>query len=60
MTPLRELMRIFWRYLREACGENDYQRHLDRTRALGLEPMTAEAFFVARLQRRYSRPNRCC
>jgi len=56
------LLRCFWRGLREWCGDAAYESYL---RAKGrhsgccrtLEP--AE-FYLEQLNRRYSRPNRCC
>ncbi len=60
MTQFRELMRIFWRYLREACGEYDYARYRRRELWRGGLPMTPEAFYISRLRHKYSRPNRCC
>jgi uncharacterized short protein YbdD (DUF466 family) len=55
-------LRRFWRGLREWCGDSAYERYLrsgaaksDSHRAL-----TAEQFYVEQLNRRYSRPNRCC
>ncbi len=60
MAQLQNVLRILWRYLREACGEDDYARYQARARALGIEPLTPEAFYLAHLHHKYSRPNRCC
>jgi uncharacterized short protein YbdD (DUF466 family) len=52
----------FWRGLREWCGDASYERYL---RAKGRQSaeqrtLTPEEFYVERINRRYSRPNRCC
>jgi len=54
--------RRFWRGLREWCGDAAYERYLRSaaTRAETCQKLTAEEFYVEQLNRRYSRPNRCC
>ena len=55
-------LRHFWRGLREWCGDAAYARYLcakgrqDADRAT----LSAEEFYVEQINRRYSRPNRCC
>jgi uncharacterized short protein YbdD (DUF466 family) len=55
-------LRRFWRGLREWCGDAAYERYLaakgrqDEDR----RTLTAEEFYVEQMNRRYSRPNRCC
>jgi len=69
-TPERQALRItsrylrrFWRGLREWCGDAAYERYL-RSAARKADAsccaLTAEQFYVEQLERRYSRPNRCC
>jgi uncharacterized short protein YbdD (DUF466 family) len=55
-------LRRFWRGLREWCGDSAYEHYLRSTSAKssGSRPLTAEEFYVERLDRHYSRPNRCC
>jgi len=55
-------LRQFWRGVREWCGDAAYERYL---RAKGRSDcdqraLTAEEFYVEQVNRRYSRPNRCC
>jgi len=55
-------VRRFWRGLREWCGDAAYERYL---RAKGRQDaecrtLSAEEFYVEQLNRRYSRPSRCC
>ena len=60
---IRPFLRLFWRGLREWCGDAAYERYL-RSRATrqgtAVRALTAEEFYVEQLTRRYSRPNRCC
>lgn len=54
--------RRFWCGLREWCGDAAYERYL---RASGRQDggrgaLSAEEFYVEQINRRYSRPNRCC
>jgi uncharacterized short protein YbdD (DUF466 family) len=60
-TTLR-ILRRFWRGLREWCGDSAYERYLRSTNAKSdaSQALTAEEFYVEQLNRRYSRPNRCC
>ncbi len=60
MAQLQIVIRTFWELLREACGENDYDRYRARALAAGGEPMTPQVFYLWRNERKYSRPNRCC
>jgi uncharacterized short protein YbdD (DUF466 family) len=58
----KHALRQFWRGLREWCGDAAYERYL---RAKGRpdaerRTLTAEEFYVEQINRRYSRPNRCC
>lgn len=58
----KRTFRRFWRGLREWCGDAAYERYL---RAKGRQDaergaLSAEEFYVEQINRRYSRPNRCC
>jgi len=59
---IRRLARRFWRGVREWCGDAAYERYLRCSAAQGegCRRLTAEEFYVQQLNRRYSRPNRCC
>lgn len=56
------LLRRFWRGLREWCGDAAYERYLRSpgTQSSSHATLTPEEFYVEQLNRRYSRPNRCC
>jgi uncharacterized short protein YbdD (DUF466 family) len=55
-------LRSLWRGLREWCGDAAYERYLASraTRVSGQTPLSAREFYLERVNRRYSRPNRCC
>ena len=59
---LRRWARRFWRGVREWCGDAAYERYLRSCAKRGATcaKLTAEEFYVEQLNRRYSRPNRCC
>jgi uncharacterized short protein YbdD (DUF466 family) len=54
--------RNVWLGVREWCGDSAYERYLQaqRTTPEGAAVLTREQFYVEQLNRRYSRPNRCC
>jgi uncharacterized short protein YbdD (DUF466 family) len=56
------LLRRFWRGLREWCGDSAYERYLrsPRRQSGSSRTLNAKEFYVEQLNRRYSRPNRCC
>ena len=49
-----------WNYLREVSGENDYARYCAHVRKLGGWPVSPRVFYIEQLERKNSRPNRCC
>jgi uncharacterized short protein YbdD (DUF466 family) len=51
-----------WRGLREWCGDAAYERYAESmSRRPGSERvLTPAEFYVEQMNRRYSRPNRCC
>jgi uncharacterized short protein YbdD (DUF466 family) len=55
-------VRRFWRGLREWCGDAAYERYLRASgrQDAGRDALSAEEFYVEQVNRRYSRPNRCC
>jgi uncharacterized short protein YbdD (DUF466 family) len=54
-------LRRFWAGLREWCGDAAYDRYLGaKGRQAERRTLTAEEFYVEQVNRRYSRPNRCC
>ena len=60
MAQIEKLLGVIWAYLREVSGENDYARYQARARARGERPLSPESFYLEKLFRTYSRPNRCC
>jgi uncharacterized short protein YbdD (DUF466 family) len=58
----KRTFRRFWRGLREWCGDAAYEHYLRAKGRQDLErgTLSAEEFYVEQINRRYSRPNRCC
>jgi uncharacterized short protein YbdD (DUF466 family) len=62
MTGTSRMLRRFWRGLREWCGDSAYERYVRSSIAKSEvhSLLTPSEFYVEQLNRRYSRPNRCC
>jgi uncharacterized short protein YbdD (DUF466 family) len=62
LRNFRHVWRRFWSGLREWCGDAAYERYLRsvRQKSVSCDRLTREEFYVEQLNRRYSRPNRCC
>ena len=61
-SRLSRIVRIAWRALRDWCGDAAYEHYLrsKRSRSASARTLTPAEFYVEQLNRRYSRPNRCC
>jgi uncharacterized short protein YbdD (DUF466 family) len=60
---VQKLARCFWRGVRDWCGDSAYERYLSaeqQRRVSADKLLTQGQFYVEQLDRRYSRPNRCC
>ena len=58
---LQGSLQNFWRGLRQWSGDSAYETYLAcATRESAQKPMSAAEFYVEQLNRKYSRPNRCC
>jgi Selenoprotein, putative len=57
---IRKIASSLWNYLREVSGENDYARYCARVKLRGGKPPSPRAFYVEQLERKNSRPTRCC
>lgn len=59
---VRLWLQWFWVGLREWSGDAAYDRYLRAraTKDCRHAPLTPAAFYIEQLNRRYSRPNRCC
>jgi uncharacterized short protein YbdD (DUF466 family) len=54
-------LRVFWTGLRQWCGDSAYETYLACAgRKRGAKTLSATEFYVEQLNRKYSRPNRCC
>jgi uncharacterized short protein YbdD (DUF466 family) len=58
----KRFLRRFWRGLREWCGDAAYESYLRSKggQASSYRALSPAEFYVEQLNRRYSRPNRCC
>ncbi len=56
------LIRRWWHLLGQVMGEGEYARYCEHLKIRHPERMlpSAAEFYVARLNEKYSRPNRCC
>jgi uncharacterized short protein YbdD (DUF466 family) len=56
------MLRRFWRGLREWCGDAAYETYLrsQGAHASACHKLTPTEFYIEQLDRRYSKPNRCC
>jgi len=61
LAQLRRGLQSFWRGLRQWCGDSAYETYLTCARRQQRQrPLSAAEFYVEQLNRKYSRPNRCC
>ena len=58
----KRLVRRFWLGMRQWCGDAAYESYLrsKAARCGSSRRLSAAEFYVEQLNRRYSRPNRCC
>jgi uncharacterized short protein YbdD (DUF466 family) len=59
---MKSLVAKLWLGIREWCGDSAYERYLQAQKKKPEKsgPLTPAQFYVERVNRRYSRPNRCC
>lgn len=58
---LKFALQSLWIGLRQWSGDAAYERYLECTARHGeATPLSESEFYVQQLNRRYSRPNRCC
>jgi uncharacterized short protein YbdD (DUF466 family) len=58
---LQDALRSFWRGIRQWSGDSAYETYLAcAKRQRAKDPLSATEFYVEQLNRKYSRPNRCC
>ncbi len=57
-----KLLIRMWTTFAAVMGDDAYERYCEHLKARHPEvrPMTAGEFYVARLEQKYRRPNRCC
>ena len=58
---LQRVSRRLWRAFREWSGDAAYERYLEcAARAGAVKKLTPAEFYLQQLNRKYSRPSRCC
>ncbi|MFB3921001.1 MAG: CstA-like transporter-associated (seleno)protein [Terriglobia bacterium] len=60
MAWLQTILERIWEIAREVFGDKAYDRYAEHIRGQGGTPLTPAEFYVSQLQRKYSRPSRCC
>ena len=60
MANTRKLIQRIWEIALEVLGDRAYERYAERLRARGEQPLAPGDFYVAQLERKYTRPSRCC
>lgn len=60
MASARKLIQRIWEIAREVLGDKAYERYAERLRARGEPPLAPEEFYISQLERKYTRPSRCC
>jgi uncharacterized short protein YbdD (DUF466 family) len=62
MRTTSRFLHRFWRGLREWCGDAAYETYLRSkgTQSTSCPKLSPSEFYVEQLNRRYSKPNRCC
>jgi hypothetical protein len=61
MRVFIDWVRVLWKGVRDWCGDSAYETYsaCAARRSCGPE-LSREEFYVAQMERKYSRPNRCC
>jgi len=59
---IKRLAVKLWLGIREWCGDSAYESYVQaqQTNSEKVRLLTPAEFYVERVNRRYSRPNRCC
>ena len=61
LNNLRNEAKTLWRRLREWSGDAAYERYVQATTRNAQRCVaTREQFYLQQLERKYSKPNRCC
>lgn len=59
-TRIRQTLTALWEWWRGASGTHAYDAYLRHAEKQSAKPLTAQQFYLDDIQRKYSRPNRCC
>jgi hypothetical protein len=54
-------VRVVWKGVRDWCGDSAYETYSACAARKSCRPeLSPKEFYVAQMERKYSRPNRCC
>jgi len=56
----REALSIAWQWFRGATGDQVYDAYVRHAQSHGQRLLTRREFYVQHLERKYTRPSRCC
>ena len=57
---IRQALSALREWWRGASGTHTYDAYLQHAERQNRKPLTAQQFYLDDIQRKYSRPNRCC
>ena len=60
VTKLRQVLLQVWEVVRGVLGDNAYEIYVESLRRRGDQPLESGEFYIEQLQRKYTRPSRCC
>ncbi|MBS1865038.1 MAG: hypothetical protein JSS69_03900 [Acidobacteria bacterium] len=60
LQEIARAAKVSFRRLREWCGDAAYERYERAALRKKARLVTPEQFYVEQVDRKYSRPNRCC
>jgi hypothetical protein len=60
VAKAKALLARTWCFARQLLGDEAYARYREYVVARGGTPPSPQEFYLSELQRKYSRPSRCC
>jgi hypothetical protein len=61
MRVMMRWVRVMWKGLRDWCGDSAYETYAACAARKSCGPeLSREEFYLAQMERKYSRVNRCC
>ena len=60
MAKAMSVLRRVWDIACEILEDRAYERYAERIRRQGREPVEAREYYTSQIERKYTRPSRCC